>query len=243
VRPRLWIEPEHQGRSGATAVGSITFRGPPTVGTGVPPTEGGARRPLIWATGILVLGAKLTAIVASMAVSMNTVSRRWGTLSGSALLIGASLIAVKSLAILISGTQPPLLFEISPLFLGLGVLLLSPALDLGGSRRRIVPVLGLTSLLAGTAAAITEIAGEVSGPAIATATLAAISGAVVSGWNPRGDTRKRALLLVGLAVVPAMVVGGMLSEINERLLEIGLLGYATVWGLAGFRLVARPQPA
>lgn len=178
-----------------------------------------------------------------MAVSLSTVSRRWGTLSGSALLTGAALIAVKSLAILITGNQPQLLFEISPLFLGLGVLLLSPALELEGSRRWIVPVLGLTSLLAGAASAVTEIAGEVFGPAIATATLAAICGAVVSGWNPRGDARKRALLLVGLAVVPAMVVGGMLSEINERLLEIGLLGYAAVWGLAGFRLLARSQRA
>lgn len=168
---------------------------------------------------------------------MNTVSRRWGTLSGSALLAGAALIAIKCLAILVTGNQPPLLFEISPLFLGLGVFLLPPALDLQGSRRWIVAALGLTSLLAGAAAAITEMVGEVAGPTIATATLAAISAAVVSGWHPRGDTRKRALLLVGLAVVPAMVVGGMLSEINERLLEIGLLGYAAVWGLAGLRLV------
>ena len=178
-----------------------------------------------------------------MTVSSDTVSRRWGTLSGSALLIGAALIAFKSLAILITGTQPPLLFEIAPLFLGLGVLLLSPALDLGGSSRWVVPVLGVTALLAGAAAAVTEIAGEVSGPAIATATLAAIIGSVVSGWHPRDDVRKRALVLVGLAALPLAVIGGMLSEIDERLLEIGLLGYATLWGLAGFRLIAPSQPA
>lgn len=164
-------------------------------------------------------------------------------MSGCALLGGAALLAVKGIAILITGDQPPLLFEISPFFLGLGVLLVGPALDLGGNRRWIVPALGLTSLLAGAAAAITDLAGEASGPAIATATLAAIGGAVVSGWHPGGDTRKRALVLVGLSVVPALLVGGILSEIDERLLEIGLLSYATVWGLAGFRLVGRSQPA
>ncbi len=171
------------------------------------------------------------------------VSRPWGALSGSALLIGAALIAVKCVTILITGNQPPLLFEISPMFLGLGVLLLAPALDLEGSKRWIVSAFGLTSLIAGVGAAATEIAGEVFGPAIATATLAAIGGAVVSGWHPRGDTRKRALVLVGLSVVPTLVVGGILSGINERLLEIGLLGYAAVWGLAGFRLVARSPVA
>ncbi len=172
-----------------------------------------------------------------MAVAQSSASRRWGILSGSALLIGAALIAVKCVTILITGDQPPLLFEISPMFLGLGVLLLAPALDLEGSKRWIVSALGLTSLIVGVVAAVTEFAGEVFGPAIATATLAAIGGAVVSGWHPRGDSRKRALLLVGLAAVPAMVLGGLLSEINERLLEIGLLGYAAVWGHAGFGLV------
>lgn len=159
------------------------------------------------------------------------------------MLAGAALIAVKCLAILITGDQPPLLFEISPFFLGLGVLLLAPALDLGESRKWVVSALGLTSLLAGAAAAITELEGEVFGPAIATATLAAICGAVVSGWRPRGDPRKRALLLVGLVVVPAMVLGGILEAISERLLEIGLLGYAATWGVAGLKLIARSQPA
>ncbi|CAN5491167.1 hypothetical protein BH18ACT8_BH18ACT8_18180 [soil metagenome] len=170
-------------------------------------------------------------------------SSRWSVLSGTALLTGMALIAVKSLAILITGDQPPLLFEISPFFFGLGVLLLARALDLTGSRKRVVPALGLISLLAGAMAAMTEVTGEVSGPAIATAALAAIVGAVVSGWHPGGDRRKRALMQVGLVVVPAMFLGGILSEINERLLEIGLLAYAAAWGLAGLRLVRWSQPA
>lgn len=43
--------------------------------------------------------------------------------------------------------------------------------------------------------------------------------------------------LVGLSVVPALLIGGLLAAIDERLLEIGLLGYAAAWGLAGFSLV------
>lgn len=153
------------------------------------------------------------------------------------MLAGAALLAVKSLAILITGDQPPLLFEISPFFLGLGVLLLARALELGGSRSWVVPLLGLISLLAGAVTAVSEMVGEVFGPAIATASLAAIAGAVVSGWHPGGDDRKRALVLVGLSVVPALLIGGLLAAIDERLLEIGLLGYAAAWGLAGFSLV------
>ncbi len=164
-------------------------------------------------------------------------------MAGSALITAAALIATKCLAILVTGDQPPLLFEISPLFLGLGVLPLALALELGGSRRWVVPALGMISLLAGAGAAVTELVGEVFGPAIATATLAALGGAVVSGWHPGGDRRKRALILVALSAVPALMIGGLLSEINERLLEIGLLGYAAAWGLAGVRLSWPSQPA
>lgn len=163
----------------------------------------------------------------------------WGVWSGWALLTGSVLIAVKALAILITGDQPQVIFEISPLFLGLGMLLVAPALSLEGPRRRVVPALGLTSLLAGAVAGITELTGEVFGPAIALATVAAIVAAVVGGWRPAGDPRKRALVLVGLVVLPAMMVGGVLSEFNERLLEVGLLGYAAAWAFAGFRLAAR----
>ena len=164
---------------------------------------------------------------------------RWSALSGSSLLIGAALIGVKSLAILFTGGQPPLLFEISPIFLGGGVLLLAPGLGLEGTRRWCVLALGLTALLAGTLSVITELAGEVFGPAIAAATLAAIVGAMVSGWAPGRDPRKRALVLAGVSVVPAMLVGAILLTLDERLLELGLLGYAAAWGLAGYRLIGR----
>jgi hypothetical protein len=168
-------------------------------------------------------------------------SRPWGALSGAAILFGASLMAVKSLAILASGVQPPLLFEAAPAFLGIGVLLLSPALDLHGTRRWIVAVLGLIATVVGFVAAATEIAGEVSGAALGISTLAAVTGAVVTGWRPRGDVRRRALVVVGLVVIPAMLIGGMLSEIDERLLEVGLLAYAGAWGIAGFRLISHPS--
>ena len=166
-------------------------------------------------------------------------SHHWGAWSGGALLMGSALIAVKSLAILITGDEPQLIFEISPFFLGVGMLLVAPALSLEGPRRRAVPALALTSLVAGAVAGVTELTGEVFGPAIAVATLSAIVAAVVSGWRPAGDPRKRALLLVGIAVVPALVIGGILSEFNERLLEVGLLAYAAAWALAGFRMLGR----
>jgi hypothetical protein len=81
--------------------------------------------------------------------------------------------------------------------------------------------------------------GDVFGPAIAVASLAAIAGTLVSGWRPAGDPTRRALVLIAISVVPAMLVGGILSEIDERLLEIGLLGYALAWAYAGVKLLAR----
>jgi len=168
---------------------------------------------------------------------------RWRVFSGLALLIGATLIAVKSVAILATGDQPPLLFEIAPFFFALGVLGLAPALGLIGARRRVVPALGVVSLVAAAVAVITELTGEVLGAALGVATLGAITGTLVSGWRPGGDQAKRALVLVAVAVVPTMLVGGILEEINERLLEVGLLGYALVWAWAGQRLVARRSPS
>jgi len=167
---------------------------------------------------------------------------RWRVFSGLALLIGALLIGIKSVAILATGDQPPLLFEISPFFFALGVLGLAPALDLPNPRRRVVPALGLIALLAAATAAITELTDEVFGPALAVATLAAIAGALLSGWHAGGDPTKRALVLIAIAVVPAILIGGILAEVNERLLEIGLLGYALAWAYAGHKLVARPAP-
>lgn len=61
--------------------------------------------------------------------------RRWSVLSGTALLVGATLVGFKGVAILLTGDQPALLFEISPVFLGLGVLLLRR----GSGRRWLAP--------------------------------------------------------------------------------------------------------
>lgn len=162
---------------------------------------------------------------------------RSGVWGGASLLAGSTLIAIKCIAILLTGDQPPVIFEVSPLFLGLGMLLAAKALELGRVRRGAVQGLGAVALVAGAVSGVTEMVGRTFDPAIGSATLAAILAAIVGGWRPRGDMRKRALLLVGLTVVPALVIGGVLSEFNERLLEIGLLGYAGVWALAGVRML------
>lgn len=162
---------------------------------------------------------------------------RSGVIAGATLLVGGTLIAIKCIAILLTGDQPPVLFEVSPLFLGFGMLLAASALELDRLRRRAVQVLGVVAVVAGAVSGVTELVGSVFDPAIGIASLAAILAAVVGGWRPHGDVRKRALLLVGLVVIPALVVGGVLSELNERLLEIGLLGYAGVWALAGIRML------
>jgi hypothetical protein len=60
----------------------------------------------------------------------------------------------------------------------------------------------------------------------------------------RGGGRPAPLLWwIGVAMVPALVVGGILSELNERLLEIPLTGLGLSWIVVGCQaLSARTTP-
>lgn len=48
---------------------------------------------------------------------------------------------------------------------------------------------------------------------------------------------------IGAAMVPSLVIGGVLSEIDERLLEIPLICLGIAWAAVGWATLANRRPA
>jgi hypothetical protein len=150
---------------------------------------------------------------------------------GLAAVAGGVLWGVKSLAILLTGDQPPLVFELAPPLFGLAVATL--AFDRrNGRRARWALALGCVAVVAGSAAVLSDLVGELWGPAIALAMIAVLVGLILLGMAPKrtpvGSVGWVALA-IGLGTVPALLVGGALSLIDERLLEVPLVLLAGLW--------------
>jgi hypothetical protein len=159
-------------------------------------------------------------------------------LGGVAALLGGVAWTVKGVVILVGGDQPPLLFEGAPLLFGIGLAgVASPALPPG---RRRTSLLGLAavSALAGLVALVSEVVGEVAGAALAIASLTLLMGLLLL---PRHGRWPAPLAWwIGVAMLPALVVGGILSELDERLLEIPLICLALAWIVVGWAAL-RPE--
>ncbi len=181
---------------------------------------------------------------------MAVMSRRSTVLvaGGLSAVAAGALWGVKSLNILLTGDQPPLIFELAPPLFGLAVAAL--AFDRRHeSRARRALVLGCVAVVAGSAAVLSDLAGALWGPAIALAMIAVLVGLILlgsaSGRSPIGSVEWVALA-IGLVTVPALLVGGALSLIDERLLEVPLVLLAGMWIWLGglmLRPADRPAPA
>lgn len=156
-------------------------------------------------------------------------------LCGVAALLGGLAWTVKGLVILAGGDQPPLLFEIAPMLFGFG--LLGLAYSALPSRR--APLgFGVLSVLAGLAALVSDLVGEVAGVALAISSVALLIGLLTL---PRHGRWPAPLAWwIGVGMVPALVVGGILSEIDERLLEIPLVCLGLAWMVVGWALLRTP---
>lgn len=171
---------------------------------------------------------------------------RW---SGVAALVGAAMWAYKSGAILLSGRQPDHWFELALVCFGLSVILLVGHMRTEVSRPRAVAVFGWMAAIAGAASsAIHLVDGDegLFGPAALVTTLSTVGVMFLVGGDViRGDLLPRynfAPRLLGWLYVVAIPVGGILSGIDERLLEIGLLGVVTGWVFLGLGSLARVGP-
>lgn len=157
----------------------------------------------------------------------------WGVAS----VVGGGLWAAKSVAILTSGSQPDYLFELAPIALAAATLglILTWYREFEGS---CLPVgLGVLALASAGIAGVSYIVrGDdegLFGPASIITMLSIIVLLFWVGrplWRTREGEQWRAVPYpLAWVFVVAIPLGGLLSAINERLLEIPLLAISIGW--------------
>lgn len=120
------------------------------------------------------------------------------------------------------------MFEAAPLFFGFALTVLALTSDRRERRRTTAITLGLLTVTAAVVAAVTEAVGEVWAPAIALSSLALIAGLLLLDRRA-SSLPHRVAWWIGVCFFPALVVGGLLSAINERLLEVSILTLGLLW--------------
>lgn len=173
----------------------------------------------------------------------------------AAALGGAAWIG-KAGAILVTGDQPPLLFEVAPLFFALALMGLRVLVgsrggrlgDVGGWIAVAAVVLSMLDLTTGGSGPSSE--SDFS-PLTFFAFLCVLASLILLGVPVLrralvpGSARRLPLLL-GVLTFPLIAVGAAFESISERLLEVPLLlvGVAWVWlGVGMWRAAARVQAA
>jgi hypothetical protein len=160
-------------------------------------------------------------------------------LGGLAALLGGAAWTVKGSVILVSGEQPPLLFEVGPVLFGVGLLGVACSTMRPGRRRSWVLAAASLSSVSGLAALASDLVGEEWGPALALSSLALLIGLLT--LPRRGRWPAPLGWGIGLSLVPALVVGGALSQIDERLLEIPLTCLGIAWMAVGWAVLRGPD--
>ena len=161
--------------------------------------------------------------------------------------------AVKGIAILATGDQPPFAFEVAPPLFALGLVGLHARLGSRGDRAAkagvalacaaaafFVAGMGARSLELDVAFVVTTLATSLC----ILAALVLLGVAARRGRAIAGPAR-HVPLAMGVLAVPALLVGGLLAELDERLLEIPLVLLAGAW-IALARVIwppRRPRPA
>ena len=160
---------------------------------------------------------------------------------GLSALVGAALMTYKGVAILISGDQPDHAFELAPFPFGVAALTLAYALRLQVNRPRwLLLTLGWLAASAGTVAAVAHFLGREDDFGDLGYLVNVVS-TVVLFFVMGGDVRRKKLLgswsftplLAAWTLVLAIPVGAVLEAIDERFLEIALLGVAAAWAMLG----------
>jgi hypothetical protein len=159
-------------------------------------------------------------------------------IGGAAALLGGLAWSVKGTVILLGGDQPPLLFETAPVLFGIGLISVAYSTMPPSRRRTAALALAAVSAFAGLAALVSDLVAEVAGGALAISSLTLLIGLLTLAR--RGRWPAPLAWWIGAAMIPALVVGGILSEFDERLLEIPLVCLGLAWMVVGWAAL-RPR--
>lgn len=161
---------------------------------------------------------------------------------------------IKAGAILVTGDQPPVLFEVAPLFFALGVIGLARTLPvprgrLALSAQIVAVVAGLATLGSlvvtegGTATSSEDDFSALIFVGFIATIVALLMAGIATRRRPTLTSPWHLLpLVLSAGFIPLMAVGGALEAINERLLEVPLLLLGLGWALIGYATIARRQP-
>jgi len=162
-----------------------------------------------------------------------------GVVGGIAALAAGLCWAVKAIAILATGQQPALLFELAPLLMAFAVLVLGQQLP-PGKPRIVCAVVATAALLAGVvvlAGQVMPIPAVAYGVAMAGANLMVLVGLVTAGLSLRRRLDAHLPLVLGLVTFPALLIGGLAAElVGERALEVPLASLGAAWIALGVQL-------
>lgn len=146
---------------------------------------------------------------------------------------------VKAVAILVTGHQPALLFELSSLLMAVAVLFLGQQLP-PGKRRAVCVRVAAGALLLGLGVLIDEVMPLPTvaySIALAGANLLILACLIMVGLSVRRRLGSPLPLVLGLVTVPALLLGGLAAEImGERALELPLLALGVAWMVLGVQL-------
>lgn len=163
----------------------------------------------------------------------------------AAALVGGLLWVVKGAAILLGYGQPEHAFEVAPLLFALVTLGLARWLPPDRARRFGV-ILAVTAVLGCLVAAVASIAaGDVLGPDLLTGVVTLTAALVIVGPALRRSSAALGglALLLGMGTIPAMLVGGAISAIDERLLEVPIVAIGLGWIAVGLALLRQMKTA
>lgn len=173
-------------------------------------------------------------------------------LSGLAAVAGGIFWIVKAAAILAAGDQPPVLFEIAPLFFAVGIIGLLHRIPHPRGRLALISlILAMVAALAtiieliategGTQASSEDDFSPLAFLGFVTTILALLFAGIPTVKRRTLGTPWHLLPITLFAgFIPLMILGGVLESIDERLLEIPLLIIGLGWALVGYAIVARP---
>lgn len=158
-------------------------------------------------------------------------------LSGVSALVGAGMWTYKSVVILATGDQPDYWFELALVFFGGSILLLVYAMrDRLARSTLLITTLGWAAAVGGGVAAVAYISGGDDG-LFGPAALVTMVSIVITLFLIGGQIHRDQLLqkysfgprLLAWLFVVSIPFGAVISGINERLLEVALLGTVFGW--------------